>query len=130
MLRSEGFIFRNNFRFFLEKGEVIVWQRHWDRDVLISRAPREEFVSGRILKPGNDYSDWDIDKFQKVYPDRNFEEFIQETGLANQSGLYLPIYEMKVLKEFTFLYLEKEKEAIEIFFEKERFSFDYSGKNN
>jgi hypothetical protein len=77
VLRNQMLQFKEN-QFSLLEGEIIVWQKHWDRDVFISRIPRDQLVSGWILNPGSEY----------------------------EKGLYLPIYQVSHLIKLFNDYLE------------------------
>ena len=92
VLRHQSFIFSSR-PLIVSEGEIIVWLPHWDRDVFITRIPREEFVSGAFLKPGfkmdsddrGDLSDYD------------WERKVLQYGLTDERGLYLPLYNYEVV---------------------------------
>lgn len=95
VLRDQAFIFSDNNQFNMEEGEILAWQREWDRDTFLTRSPILNFISneGSILSPGVDYSLHNRDNTKSD----ELKKIMKDTGLANQKGLYLPIFEERVL---------------------------------
>jgi hypothetical protein len=97
VLREQQFLFMfGKSPLILSEGEVIVWDQENDRDVLVGRIPRVDFIAGRVLKPGfhMDYSD---------RGDRSEEEWrkcVFENGLTDERGLYLPVYDRSLIVQF------------------------------
>jgi hypothetical protein len=84
-LRNQEFIVLKpiqEYRFFLREGEIIIWDRHGDRDILITRVPNGNFISNTMLKfPGH----------VRLLEERVHYE--SETIFTDERGLYLPLYE-------------------------------------
>ncbi len=97
VLRTQEFIFSDNVIFRLYTGDVLVWEPHWDRDILLTRFPMEtNIISGRILKPGFEMTHEDKGELS----DYEWNQQIRSLGITNEKGLYLPVYESDTLKKF------------------------------
>lgn len=111
VLRNQSFIFSNN-SVFVHEGEVIIWLPHWDRDVFITRIPKEEVVSGSFLKPGFSLTYEE----QGGQDDSNWGEIILRNGITDERGLYLPLYESSVVLDICNKFIaEKKKEMLDYF---------------
>lgn len=95
VLRDQEFIF-GDYPVMLSEGEIIIWFPHWDRDVFITRLPIEEKISGRYLKPGfhMDFED------REEESDDEWSQKIQQVGITDERGLYLPLYDSGTLIKF------------------------------
>ncbi|MGE5426036.1 MAG: hypothetical protein ACM3PZ_03105 [Bacillota bacterium] len=98
--RNQVFHHPNNHTFQLREHEIIMWHRHWDRDMYISRIPSLELVSGAYLNPGNkmdleDKDDYSVNEWDNIIKYRTF---------TDERGLYLPLYQKRdvlfLLKKF------------------------------
>ena len=119
VLRSQEFFYgRSKTTFQLFTGEMLTWIPHWDRDVFLTRIPRDEIVSNlSILHPGynveltdkpEDMSDWDWD------------QCVKNTNIfADERGLYLPLYEVETVKRFCIRELNQRIEDVIVYLEKE-----------
>lgn len=74
---------------FVYSGEVIIWQQHRDRDVILNRIPMEQTDSGILLNPG-------------CYVD----------GKRDERGLYLPLYSKDVVIRMSTQYLDEKKKLM------------------
>jgi hypothetical protein len=106
-LRDERFIFTKEPKWVYE-GEIIISLPHWDRDVFITRSPREEFVSGHFLKPGYHLSSED----KGDRSDYEWDYFIITNGIVDERGLYLPLYDSDVVLKFCDNYIEEKKKKM------------------
>jgi hypothetical protein len=108
ILRNQPFIFTNH-PLMLFEGEIIIWLPHWDRDVLITRIPKIEFVSGAFLKPGFYLSHDD----QGDRDEHQWEEIVLCNGITDERGLYLPLYNFDDILNLCNNYIaEKKNEMI------------------
>ena len=115
VLRNQSFTFSSN-SVFVYEGEVIIWLPHWDRDVFITRIPKEEVVSGSFLKPGFCFTYED----QGGQDDSNWGEIILRNGITDERGLYLPLYEPNVVLDFCNNYIAEKKELMLNYLAKEK----------
>ena len=110
-------MFLNNNRHCLVEGEIIIWLPHWDRDVLVARAPREEFVSGTFLKPGFNMT-WE-DKGERS--DYEWEQVISQYGISDERGLYLPLYSEDVIRKLCDNFCIEHQKSVHEYLKKEVF---------
>jgi hypothetical protein len=89
VLRDQEFYVNGELAITLYQGELLGWEQQWDRDVFLTRIPYRETVSGFILNPGRTCSGEDNYIFN------------------DERGLYLPIFDAKVL--FTIINNETSK---------------------
>lgn len=115
VLRNQRFIFTNH-PVTLSEGEIIIWHPHWDRDVFISRMPREEFVSGAFLKPGFLLTHDD----QGDRSDHEWDQIVFHNGITDERGLYLPLYEPDVILTLCDSYFAEKKKEVFDYLEKEK----------
>jgi len=114
VLRYQEFVF-NNHPVAISAGEMIIWQSDWDRDVFITRLPIKEEVSGSFLKPGfhMDFED------RKEESDHEWSQKIQQGGITDERGLYLPLYDSKTIIKFCDQHLTEGRALIFHYLQKE-----------
>jgi len=95
-LRSQTFHFEgSNFELF--KGDILYQNKPYDRDCIVTRVPIKQAVSGGyLLLFGTDFSS----EIEKCKTESEKVELMRYTGLANNKGLYLPLYDSKIIVDF------------------------------
>lgn len=115
ILRYQPFIFSNH-PVALFEGEIVIWLPHWDRDVFITRIPKEEFVSGSFLKPG--FCLTHDDRNDKI--DSEWDDIVLHNGITDERGLYLPLYSPDVVLKLCNSYITEKKDAMLTYLKKEK----------
>jgi len=109
VLRNQAFTFKNH-PLWVHEGEIVIWLPHWDRDVFITRFPKEEVGSGSFLKPGFCLSANDKGKRS----DYEWNEIVMFNGITDERGLYLPLYDPSAILMLCGHYItERKKEMLE-----------------
>lgn len=116
VLRNQSFVFVNHSTF-VHEGEIIIWFSHWDRDVFISRIPKEEFVSGAFLKPGFCLSHDDKGDMS----DHEWREVVLCNGITDERGLYLPLYTPEVVLDLCDDFISEKREEMLKYLKDEKF---------
>ncbi len=98
--------------FDLYEGEILVWHPQWDRDKFITRFPYKEFVSGQILRPGYKLGSFDEEKENMTK--EAYDKYCKISGYTDETGLYLPIYELKTLRKFIDQQCKKFKDQLDV----------------
>ncbi|MDA3803075.1 MAG: hypothetical protein PF488_04280 [Patescibacteria group bacterium] len=104
ILRNQSFTFKNH-PLWVHEGEIVIWFPHWDRDVFITRFPKEEFVSGSLLKPGFHLSADDRGERNN----NEWDEVVMLYGITDERGLYLPLYDSDIILKLCDYYIAERK---------------------
>jgi hypothetical protein len=115
VLRNQSFVF-SKFPLWISEGEIVIWLPHWNRDVFITRFPKEEVGSGSFLKPGFHLTH--DDKGDRS--DYEWDDIILRNGITDERGLYLPLYNSNIILKICDYYIAERKKLMLDYLRKEK----------
>lgn len=107
VIRSQVFHYTNSHSY-LNEGEILIWEPHWDRDIFLTRIPMNEVVSGGIIRPGYNFGYENKGNMS----DYDYDQVVKFQGMTDERGLYLPLYDIETLKKLALRQFEIAKEEM------------------